>query len=137
MSDTVNPEVVTVFTAPATGSPRVQWQVSLDGSTWTDIADATQAQLSFVAHATDNGRSFRAFFTNSDSSVTTSAALLNVNAAFRPASRADFDGDGRQDFAVYRNSTGEWFWLTSSSGWSRGTSRTFGSGTVGDMPMMK
>jgi len=57
----------------------------------------------------------------------------------RPADAvaADFDGDGRSDLVVWRAPSGQWFWLTSSSGWSRGTSRTFGSGTVGDMPMMK
>src|SRR6185436_13231602 len=42
---------------------------------------------------------------------------------------AVFDVDGRQDFAVYRNSTGEWFWLTSSSGYFNS------AGTVGQVPL--
>jgi len=134
MSHTVNPEVVTVFSAAASGSPvpTLQWQVSLDGSTWTNIAGATEGQLSFVAHMTDNGKRFRAVFTNSVASVTTAVALLNVNLVFRPARRADFDGDGRTDLAIWRPSTGTFFAMTSESGYTFRFSRSWG--VVGDKP---
>jgi len=134
LSHTVNPETLTTFSAGAFGSPlpALQWQVSLNGSTWTNIAGATGGQLSFVAHATDNGIFFRAVFTSSVNSVTTAVALLNVNPVFRPAARADFDGDGRTDLAIWRPSTGTFFSLMSKSGF--GFSRAWGVASVGDKP---
>jgi len=49
---------------------------------------------------------------------------------------ADFDGDGRQDIAVWRGSTGEWFWLTSSTNYNKSAAHTmqWGVPSVGDMP---
>ena len=52
-----------------------------------------------------------------------------------PRPSADFDGDGRQDRAVYRPSTGEWFIFGSTSGFQ---TRVFGSPAasgLGDVPV--
>jgi len=72
------------FTAAASGmpAPTVQWQVSNDsGSTWTNISGATTATYAFTAAAGDNEKRYRAVFTNSVGSATSSAAILTVNTA--------------------------------------------------------
>ena len=46
---------------------------------------------------------------------------------------ADYDGDARTDFAVFRNSTGEWFILNSGS--ATLTTTTWGAPTLGDVPV--
>src|SRR5262249_45978425 len=70
---TLNPSSQTVcpgpvsFSAAASGtpSPTVQWQVSSDGgTTFSDIAGATSTTYSFTAGAGDNGKEFRARFSN-------------------------------------------------------------------------
>ena len=50
----------------------------------------------------------------------------------------DFDGDGIGDPAVWRASTGMWFWLTSSSGFNPAAAqiRQWGSAELGDVPMI-
>ena len=50
----------------------------------------------------------------------------------------DFDGDGLTDFAVWRASTGTWYWLTSSSGYSYSAARAvqWGSQAHGDVPLL-
>jgi len=50
----------------------------------------------------------------------------------------DLDGDGASDLIVWRPSTGMWYWLTSSSGYNRSFpgSVAFGSGTMGDVPLI-
>jgi len=86
---TQNPSNLTVtegqqatFTAAATGTPTptVIWQVSNDaGATYNDIAWATSTTLTFTTIASHNGYLFRARFTNSAGSTTTSVAILTVN----------------------------------------------------------
>ena len=88
---TLNPRNVTTtdgdsatFTATATGSPvpAVQWQVSIDGGkTFTSItgnASATTTTLIFHASLGQNGYKYRAVFTSSAGSATTSIATLTV-----------------------------------------------------------
>ena len=72
------------FTAAATGTPTptVQWQVSTNGgASWSDISNATSTTYSFTAASGDNGNQYRAVFTNTAGSATSSAATLTVNYA--------------------------------------------------------
>jgi hypothetical protein len=69
------------FTAAASGNPTptVQWQVSTNGgSTFTNISGATSTTYSFTAAPSQTGYEYRAVFTNSQGSATTSAATLTV-----------------------------------------------------------
>lgn len=72
------------FNAGASGTPAadVQWQRSNDdGATWTNIGGATAPSYTLAATAVgDHGALFRAVFTNSAGSATTSAAPLTVAA---------------------------------------------------------
>jgi hypothetical protein len=74
-----------VFTAEANGSPApsVQWQVSTDGGeNFSDIEDATGTTLTVsIPTVADSENQYRAVFTNSLGSATSSAATLTVNAA--------------------------------------------------------
>ena len=74
----------TTFTAAANGNPlaTVQWQQSTDGgATFQNIAGATATTLSFTAGSGQNGNQYRAVFTNSVGSATTTAATLTVQFA--------------------------------------------------------
>jgi hypothetical protein len=69
------------FTANASGSPTptVQWQVSTNGgSSWGNISGATNTTYSFTTVSGDNGNQYRAVFTNTAGSATSSAAVLSV-----------------------------------------------------------
>lgn len=68
------------FTAGAVApAPPVQWQVSTDGGgSFNNIPGATSATLSFTAVLSDNGNRYRAVFSNSCGTATTSDALLTV-----------------------------------------------------------
>src|SRR6266542_4731990 len=79
---TVCDNATATFTAAANGapSPTVQWQISTDGgATFNNIAGATSTTLSFTANTTQNGNKFRAVFTNTSNTATTTAATLSVN----------------------------------------------------------
>ena len=71
------------FTATAQGATpmTVKWQQSPDqGATWTDIAGATTTTLTIPSVTnTMDGYRYKAIFTNSQGSVTSSNALLTVN----------------------------------------------------------
>ncbi|MEO6530141.1 MAG: right-handed parallel beta-helix repeat-containing protein [Specibacter sp.] len=75
------------FIATATANPAatVQWHESSDGENWTAIPGATTATLSIAAvESSQNGRSFRAVFSNSLGTATSSAAALKVQAVVTP-----------------------------------------------------
>jgi hypothetical protein len=83
-SQTVAEGKTVSFTAKASGSPAptVQWQVSSDGGkTFVDLAGATKSTLTFTAHAGDNGKVYRAVFTNSSGTTVTDDATLVVRFA--------------------------------------------------------
>jgi hypothetical protein len=67
------------FTASSSGfpTPTVQWQVSTGGP-FTDISGATSTTLMFTATTADNGNQYRAVFTNSSGTATSTAATLTV-----------------------------------------------------------
>ena len=69
------------FTAAASGTPAptVQWQVSSNGATWTNIVGATSTSYSVTATAANSGTQYHAVFTNSVGTATTTAATLTVN----------------------------------------------------------
>jgi hypothetical protein len=72
------------FTAAASGTPAptVQWQVSNNGgTTFSNLSGAASAPYTFTA-AAQNGNQFRAVFTNSMGTATTTAATLTVTADF-------------------------------------------------------
>jgi hypothetical protein len=71
------------FSASASGypTPTVQWQVSR-GVSYSNIAGATSTTYTIsAATASQNGYSYRAVFTNSAGSATTTAATLTVQTA--------------------------------------------------------
>ena len=121
-------------TASGGPAPTVQWQVSSNGgATFSNIPTATGTLLSFQAAAADNGRRFRAVFTNASGTAISNAAVLTV----RPAPPGDIDHDFRTDLIVWRPGSGTWFTLTSSSGYARrGENTDWGSQAAGDVPLM-
>jgi hypothetical protein len=64
--------------ANGTPSPTVQWQVSTNGTSWSDITGATNGTLTFTATTGDNNKQYRAVWTNSTSAVTSNPATLTV-----------------------------------------------------------
>ena len=90
------------FSASASGNPipTVQWQVSSDGLIFTDIPSATSTTLSFTAQVADNGKQYRARFSNAlASNVATSSATLTLASSMltgfalnSPILRNDFSG---------------------------------------------
>jgi hypothetical protein len=84
-STTVNAGQSVTFTAAASGNPTpsVQWQGSTDGgSTWSNISGATSTTYTIAsATAGQNASQYRAVFTNSVGTATTTAATLTVRFA--------------------------------------------------------
>ena len=87
---TTNPRNTTVtagqtatFTAAATGNPAptAQWQVSTDGgNTYTNISGATSTTLTLTnTSRSQSGYKYRAVFTNSIGTMTTTVAILTVD----------------------------------------------------------
>jgi len=60
--------------------PAVQWQVSSSaGAPWTNISGATSPNYTFTAQLSDNGKRYRAVWTNSAGSTVSNQAVLTVN----------------------------------------------------------
>jgi len=92
VSTTVFAGEVATFTAAASGTPTpsVQWQVSTDGSAWTndstDSGNTTTTLSVSSAAVAQSGYQYRAVFTNTVSTATSAAATLAVSP--RPVARA-------------------------------------------------
>jgi hypothetical protein len=72
------------LSAAASGEPvpSVQWQASPDGVTWSDLEGETNTTLTFLMTDENDGRQFRAVFTNEMGSAETDAAVVSMN--FKP-----------------------------------------------------
>jgi hypothetical protein len=85
----------------ATPNQTVQWQVSANnGLTWTDVSGATSSTYSFTAAMPNSGEQYRAVFTNSNGTATTTAATLTVATSSsgpavttQPSNQAVLDGE--------------------------------------------
>ncbi len=80
-SATVDRGTTVVLRAAATGTPTptVQWQRRAAGTTsWTAVTGATKTSLAVVVGAANHGASYRAVFTNTAGSATTTAATVKV-----------------------------------------------------------
>lgn len=80
-NETVLAGTMVQFTAAATGAPTptAQWQLSTNGRrTFTNIVGATLPTLTLAASEALTGNKYRAVFTNSAGSATTTAARLRV-----------------------------------------------------------
>lgn len=73
------------FVAEATGdsSPVVRWQKRVDG-VWSEIAGETSPTLTFSARSADDGRTYRAVFTNEFGGYYTDPAVLTVTPRSAP-----------------------------------------------------
>nr|WP_315204390.1 YCF48-related protein [uncultured Albidiferax sp.] len=75
------------FSAQTLGQPlpALQWQSSVDGSVWTDIAGATGPSYSTAATSlADSGRFYRLVASNSSGSAISNRAQLTVSATSQP-----------------------------------------------------
>jgi hypothetical protein len=143
---TTNPHNVTVnagqtatFTAAASGNPAptVQWQVSIDGgSTFTNIAGATGTTLTLAnTTASQNGTVYRAVFTNSVGSATTTTAVLTVRYApivtANPTNQSVVHGQSVSfTAAAAGNPTPTVYWQVSIDGGSTFTNISGATGTT-------
>lgn len=83
---TVESGAQVTFTAAATGHDSVQWQVAADGTdVWANIDGATANTLTVVAAVADNGKKYRAAFTNVGGVDYSAAAALTVTEVVVPA----------------------------------------------------
>jgi hypothetical protein len=85
VSQTVTAPATATFSLAASGvpTPTYQWQVSTNGTNWTNIStDGTSA--SYITDATsvgDNGKKFRCMVTGAGGSINSTAVTLTVKAA--------------------------------------------------------
>ena len=131
------------FSASASGNPAptVQWERSNDaGSTWTNIPGGTAATYVFTPTAADHGILFRAVFTNSVGSATSTAARLTLNVAptitGQPSNTSLFSG-GIASFAAIASGspTPATQWQVKASGTSPWTNITGATTTTYSFPV--
>jgi hypothetical protein len=78
----------------------------------------------------DTNRSISSFGEDQDGELYLVNLGGTVEKIVRPKANADFDGDARTDFGVFRPATGAWYTINSSNG----TSNAQGLGLMGDIP---
>jgi Concanavalin A-like lectin/glucanases superfamily/Fibronectin type III domain/Calcineurin-like phosphoesterase len=81
LTQSICPGDAVSFVSAATGNPvpTVQWQVSLDnGANWSNILSATNSTLTFNTVSADNGKQYRAIWTNIAGADTSAAATLTI-----------------------------------------------------------
>jgi hypothetical protein len=102
--------------------------VDFDGDGTTDIGIYRQSTGTWYILESSRGYNI----TNALSVTWGNPALFDIPAT------GDFDGDGKTDIAVYRQSTGEWFILTSSTGYSynKAIIVAWGRPSLGDQPVV-
>jgi hypothetical protein len=91
------------FTTAVNGNPTptVKWQVAPNGSnTFIDIPGATGMTFNFLANTLDNGKKYRAVFTNKCGTATSNAATLTLVAS--PVLITEFRFSGSSGY-------GDWF----------------------------
>ncbi len=72
--------VVLVSNAQGSPNPDVQWQVSTNnGASWSDLSGETNDTLKFAPVFADNGKQYRAIWSNTAGNDTSAAATLTVN----------------------------------------------------------
>ena len=85
LSQSVNTGTTATFTATtsnAGGADKVQWQVSTDGGfSFTPVSGATSTTYSFTTANTQSGNEYKAVFTNSAGTFTSTPATLTVDYA--------------------------------------------------------
>ncbi|HEX4445000.1 MAG TPA: putative Ig domain-containing protein [Galbitalea sp.] len=101
----VTPGSIVTLRSAADGYPvpTVQWQVEPAGhSTFQNIVGATSVDYVFVAGLTDSGSQYRAVFTNSLNSATSSAAAVRVGTApeITSADATTFDAGATHQFTL-------------------------------------
>ncbi|WP_396141900.1 GEVED domain-containing protein, partial [Flavobacterium sp.] len=128
------------FTVAASGSDlSYQWQVSTNGTSWTDVSGATSATLNLTAlTAAMNGYQYQAIVSGASpcSPVTSSAATLTVNTAVavsvQPASTTACNA-ANATFSVTATGTAptyQWQMSTNGTSWSDVSGETTASLTV-------
>ena len=128
------------FTAAATGNPApaVQWQVKSGAGSWTSINGATSTTYSLTTTSGDTGNQFRAVFTNSVGTATTTAATLTVGTApVVTSSPADTAANAGQTATFTASATGspaptvQWQSKTGAGTWTSINGATSTSYTTG------
>ena len=131
--------VVEAYSATGTSSPSAEVmgvvrERFLPATTASNFSGGTSTDLA-VWHPATGGWTW----VSSKTGLTTSGASGTVWGSATlgdvPLS-GDIDGDGINDLVVWRASTGTWFWLTSSSGYTGGGSQRWGSQALGDVPLL-
>lgn len=109
------------------------WQVSTDaGRTWRAVEGATSSTYAFTAAASDNGRRYRAEFTNAAGVSRTAPATLTVTSADATAAGGPSDGGtGGTGTAGGAGTTGGSDGGSRGSGGSSGGSGGSSGGTAG------